>query len=326
MRAHVCKELAGIDALAVEEIEMPVPDAGEVRIRVRAAGVNFADTLIVTGNYQIRPPLPFTPGFEVAGEVDAVGQGVTSVKVGERVMAVVDYGGFAQAVIVPQTQVFRLPDGVDDVVAAGFPVAYGTSHFGLKFKTDLKPGETLLVLGAAGGVGLTAVETGKLMGARVIAAATGEAKMAIAKAAGADVTVDARTPDFRDTIKALTGGRGADVVYDPVGGQAFDQALRCTAWGGRILIVGFASGEVPQIPANILLVKNLSVIGYYWGAHRSLAPDALAASFRELLDWLGEGRLRPHVSKTYALADAVAALKDLRARKTTGKVVLTVEA
>ncbi|HRW60788.1 MAG TPA: NADPH:quinone oxidoreductase family protein [Defluviicoccus sp.] len=324
MRALVCKELSGIDGLAVEEIPMPEPAAGEVRIRVRAAGVNFADTLIVAGNYQVRPPLPFSPGFEVAGVVDAVGPGVADFKGGERVMAVADWGGFAQAVVVPQGQVFRLPDGVDDVVAAGFPVAYGTSHFGLRFKAALKPGESLLVLGAAGGVGLTAVETGKLLGARVIAAATGEAKMAIAREAGADETVDARAPDFRDTIKALTGGRGADVVYDPVGGQAFEQALRCTALGGRILIVGFASGEVPQIPANLLLVKNISVIGYYWGAHRTLAAEALAASFGELLGWLAQGQLKPHVSKTFPLAEAVAALKDLRARKTTGKVVLTV--
>lgn len=324
MRALVCKELSGLDGLAVEDIPVPEPAVGEVRIRVRAAGVNFADTLIVAGNYQVRPPLPFSPGFEVAGVVDAVGPGVADFRGGERVMAVTDWGGFAQAVVVPQGQVFRLPDGVDDVVAAGFPVAYGTSHFGLRFKAALKPGENLLVLGAAGGVGLTAVETGKLLGARVIAAATGEAKMAIAREAGADETVDARAPDFRDTIKALTGGRGADVVYDPVGGQAFEQALRCTALGGRILIVGFASGEVPQIPANLLLVKNISVIGYYWGAHRTLAPEALAASFRELLGWLAQGQLRPHVSKTFPLAEAVAALKDLRARKTTGKVVLTV--
>lgn len=324
MRAVLCKTLSGIDGLALEDIALPVPAEGEVRIRVRAAGVNFADTLIVAGNYQVRPPLPFSPGFEVAGVVDAVGAGVAGFKGGERVMAVVDWGGFAEAVVAPQGQVFRLPDGVDDVVAAGFPVAYGTSHFGLKFRAGLVRGETLLVLGAAGGVGLTAVETGKLMGANVIAAATGEARMAIARAAGADQVVDARAPDFRDTVKALTGGRGADVVYDPVGGQAFEQALRCTAPGGRILIVGFASGEVPQIPANLLLVKNLSVIGYYWGAHRTLAPEALAASFHDLLGWLADGHLRPHVSKTYPLADAAVALKDLRARKTTGKVVLTV--
>lgn len=324
MRALVCKELSGIDSLAVEEVPVPEPAAGEVRIRVRAAGVNFADTLIVAGNYQVRPPLPFSPGFEVAGVVDAVGPGVTDFTGGERVMAVADWGGFAEAVVVPQGQAFCLPDGVEDTVAASFPVAYGTSHFGLKFKAALRPCESLLVLGAAGGVGLTAVETGKLLGAQVIAAATGEARMAIAREAGADHTVDSRAPDFRDTVKALTGGRGADVVYDPVGGHAFEQALRCTALGGRILIVGFASGEVPQIPANLLLVKNISVIGYYWGAHRTLAPDALAASFRELLDWLGDGRLRPHVSKTYPLTDAIAALKDLRARKTTGKVVLTI--
>jgi NADPH2:quinone reductase len=228
-------------------------------------------------------------------------------------------------VVVPENQVFALSPGIDDVIAASFPVAYGTSHFGLKTRAGLKAGESVLVLGAAGGVGLTAVETAALLGASVIAAASGEAKMAVAREAGARHTVDARAPDFKDRVKALTGGRGVDVVYDPVGGTAFAEAMRCTAAGGRLLIVGFASGDVPQIPANILLVKNLSAIGYYWGAHRTLAPDAMADSFRELLRWLAEGKLRPHVSATYPLQAAIEALRDLRARKTTGKVALTIE-
>lgn len=324
MRAIRCKALGELDGLVYEETESPQPAAGEVRVRVRACGVNFADTLIVAGTYQIKPPLPFSPGFEVAGTVIATGCGVTRVCPGQRVMAIVEWGGFAEEVVAPQTQVFALPDGVDDVTAAGFPIAYGTSHFGLKFKAGLKAGETLLVLGAAGGVGLTAVETAKLMGATVIAAASGGDKMRIAREAGADAVVDARAPDLRERIKELTAGRGVDVVYDPVGGAAFEAAMRATAPGGRLLIVGFASGEVPQIPANILLVKNLSAIGFYWGAHKTLAPAQMAASFEELLDWLAAGRLRPHVSRTYPLADAAAALKELRARKTTGKVVLTV--
>lgn len=324
MRAIRCKALGELDGLVYEETESPQPTAQEVRVRVRACGVNFADTLIVAGTYQIKPPLPFSPGFEVAGEVIAAGSGVTRFRPGQRVMAIVEWGGFAEEVVAPQTQVFALPDGVDDVTAAGFPIAYGTSHFGLKFKAGLKAGETLLVLGAAGGVGLTAVETAKLMGATVIAAASGDDKMRIAREAGADAVVDARAPDLRERIKELTAGRGVDVVYDPVGGEAFEAAMRATAPGGRLLIVGFASGEVPQIPANILLVKNLSAIGFYWGAHKTLAPAQMAASFEELLDWLAAGRLRPHVSRTYPLADAVVALKELRARKTTGKVVLTV--
>ncbi len=324
MRAIRCKALGELDGLVYEETESPQPTAQEVRVRVRACGVNFADTLIVAGTYQIKPPLPFSPGFEVAGEVIAAGSGVTRFRPGQRVMAIVEWGGFAEEVVAPQTQVFALPDGVDDVTAAGFPIAYGTSHFGLKFKAGLKAGETLLVLGAAGGVGLTAVETAKLMGATVIAAASGDDKMRIAREAGADAVVDARAPDLRERIKELTAGRGVDVVYDPVGGEAFEAAMRATAPGGRLLIVGFASGEVPQIPANILLVKNLSAIGFYWGAHKTLAPAQMAASFEELLDWLAAGRLRPHVSRTYPLADAAAALKELRARKTTGKVVLTV--
>jgi NADPH2:quinone reductase len=324
MRAIRCNALGEPDRLVCEEVEPPAIGARDVRIRVRAAGVNFADTLIIAGSYQIKPPLPFSPGFEVAGEVLACGDAVSRVRPGQRVMAIVDYGGFAEQVAAPEAQVLALPDGVGDVVAAAFPVAYGTSHFGLKVKAGLAAGETLLVLGAAGGVGLTAVETAKLLGATVIAAASGEDRMRIARDAGADAVIDARAPDLRDQVKELTGGRGVDVVYDPVGGAAFEAALRATAPGGRILIVGFASGDVPQIPANILLVKNLSAIGLNWGAHKTLAPDAMAASLAELLAWLADGRLKPHVSRTYPLADAVAALKELRARKTTGKVVLTV--
>ncbi len=324
MRAIRCKALGDADGLAFEEVEPPAIGARDVRIKVRAAGVNFADTLIIAGGYQIKPPLPFSPGFEVAGEVLACGGEVRRFRPGQRVMAIVDWGGFAEEVAAPETQVFALPDSVEDVIAAGFPVAYGTSYFGLKIKAGLTPGETLLVLGAAGGVGLTAVETAKLLGARVIAAASGEDKMRVAKDAGADAVVDARAPDLRDRIKELTAGRGVDVVYDPVGGAAFETALRATTAGGRLLIVGFASGQVPQIPANILLVKNLSAIGFYWGAYKMLAPDAMAASFDELLGWLADGRLRPHVSHTYPLADAAVALKELRARKTMGKVVLTV--
>lgn len=323
MRAIVCKALGDVSDLVVEDVPTPPLGPDAVRIAVEAAGVNFADTLIIAGKYQIRPSPPFTPGFEVAGRVLECAAGVSRCRPGDRVMAVIEYGGFAEEVVATQDCVFLLPDGIDPVVAAGFPVAYGTSHLGLKYKAGLASGETLLVNGAAGGVGLTAVEIGKRLGAMVIATASGGEKLAIASAAGADHVLDSRTDDLRSAIKALTGGRGVDVVYDPVGGKLFEASLRATAAGGRILLVGFASGEVPQIPANILLVKNISAIGFYWGAHRTLAPRWMQESFEELVCWLGEGSLRPHVSHAFPLTDAVDALRALKARRTTGKVVLT---
>jgi len=324
MRAVLCKHFCTPADLTVEDVPMPELTDGSVRIAVRAAGVNFADTLIIAGKYQVKAPPPFSPGFEIAGEVLECGAGVSRVKPGDRVMAVIEYGGFAEQVVAPETEVHVLPDTVDDQVGAGFPVAYGTSHLGLKLRARLRAGETLLVHGAAGGVGLTAVEIGKRLGATVIATAGGAEKLQIAADAGADHLIDSRTGDVRETVKALTDGRGADVVYDPVGGALFDASLRCTAPGGRILLVGFASGDVPQIPANILMVKNIDAIGFYWGAHRVFAPELMTASFEELLTWLGEGSLKPHVSGTYPLDEAPKALQDLKARRTTGKVVLTV--
>ena len=324
MRAVVCREWCDPSGLRVEDVPVPPLAADGVRIAVHAAGLNFADTLIIAGAYQIKPPLPFSPGFEAAGRVLECAAGVTRCKPGDRVMAVVEYGGFAEQVVAPEDCVFVLPDNVDDVTAAAFPVAYGTSHLGLKYRAGLVAGETLLVHGAAGGVGLTAVEIGKRLGAVVIATASGAEKLRVCAEAGADHVVDARAENLRDRIKALTGGRGVDIVYDPVGGRLFEASLRSTAPGGRILIVGFASGEVPQIPANILLVKNISAIGYYWGGHRTLAPHWMQASFEELLRWLAKGSLQPRVSQTYPLSDTTSALQALRARRTTGKVVLTV--
>lgn len=325
MRAVLCRALTGIDGLTVEDVPSLPLRAGMVRIAVAAAGVNFADTLIVAGKYQQKPPLPFSPGFEVAGRVIACADDVERVRPGDRVLAVMEHGGYAEEALVPETQVFRLPDAVDEVIAAGFAVAYGTSHLGLRYKARLQPGEVLLVHGAAGGVGLTAVEIGKRLGATVIATAGGADKLRIAAEYGADHLIDYKQEDIRERVKAITGDRGADVVYDPVGGSVFEASLRCAAPNGRLLVVGFASGTVPQIPANILLVKNLSAIGYYWGQQWKLAPQTTAESFDELLEWLAAGTLRPHVSQTCPLEQAKTALHDIVQRKSTGKIVLTVE-
>lgn len=324
MRAVVCKAWCGPEALAVEDVPAPTLEANRVRIRVYCAGLNFADNLIIAGRYQIKPELPFSPGFEIAGRVLECGEGVVRCKPGDRVMAVLDYGGFAEEVVADQESVFVLADSVSDEVAAAFPVAYGTSHLGLKYKCALEPGESVLIHGAAGGVGLTAVEIAKRLGATVIATASGADKLAVAATAGADHTLDSRADGLRDQVKALTGGLGVDVVYDPVGGKLFEESLRCTANGGRILIVGFASGDVPQIPANILLVKNISAIGYYWGAHRTVRPAWMRASFEELLGWLAAGTLKPLVSQTFSLDEAPEAMQALKARRTTGKVVLKI--
>lgn len=324
MRAVVCRNWCEASGLVVDEVAPPPLEPNSVRIAVHAAGLNYADTLIIAGSYQVKPPLPFSPGFEIAGQVLECAPEVTHCIPGDRVMAIVEWGGFAEQVVAPAANVFVLPDGVEETIAAGVPVAYGTSHLGLKHRANLTAGETLLVHGAAGGVGLTAVEIGKQLGATIIATATGDEKQAVARAAGADHTLDSRAEDLRDRIKALTHGRGVDVVYDPVGGRLFDVSLRATAPGGRILVVGFASGEVPQIPANILLVKNIAAIGFAWGAYRTLAPHLMRASLDELLAWIAAGRLKPHVSETFPLARAVEALQALRSRRTTGKVVLTI--
>ncbi len=325
MRAFLCHDWGEAEAMQVEDAPAPEMTADGVRIAVKAAGVNFADTLMVKGEYQVRPPFPFSPGLEVAGEVLECAPGVDAFKQGDRVMAMVHYGGYATEVVAPAKDVVRIPDSMDFTIAAGFPIVYGTSHIGLVDKLKLQPGETLLVHGAAGGVGLTAVEIGKLLGATVIATAGGADKLAVAKRYGADHLIDYKAEDIRERVKQLTDGRGTDAVYDPVGGMAFDASLRATAQMGRILVVGFASGTVPQAPANILLVKNITLIGYYWGAHRKLQPELVRSSFATLMDWYEAGKLKPHISHTFDLADAAKAMAMLKSRKSTGKVVLTME-
>lgn len=323
MRAVVCSDFKGIEGLAVGDLPPRPLGEGMVRIGVRAAGLNFADTLMVSGQYQVKPQLPFAPGLEVAGFVTELGPGVTGLSIGDRVMANLDHGGYAEDAVAKIADTYVIPNEMSFVEAAGFPIVYGTSHIGLKYKLNVQPGETLLVHGAAGGVGLTAVEIGKAMGARVIATAGGKDKLAVAKAHGADDLIDYREEDIRERVKALTDGRGADCVYDPVGGSAFDASLRAIVQGGRILVVGFASGTVPQIPANILLVKNISVIGFFWGAHRVLAPGLVRTSFTELFALFRAGKLKPHVSHTFPLEKVQDAMKTLTGRKSTGKVVLT---
>ncbi len=322
MRAVVCREFGPPEKLSVADLPSPRLGPGQVRIAVAAAGLNFADTLMVAGKYQEKPPFPFVPGLEAAGVVRETGSGVTNLRPGDRVAALLDHGAFAEEAVARAADVYPIPDGMDFVTAAGFPVAYGTSELGLHHRGKLQPGETLLVLGAAGGVGLTAVEIGKAMGATVIAAARGADKLAIAKAHGADHAIDYATEDLRTRVKELTGDRGADVVFDPVGGDAFDAALRVTAWEGRILVIGFAAGRIPAPPANLLLVKNIATIGVFWGASNKRNPAVLRDSFARLFEWWQEGRLKPHVSHRLPLAKVADAMDLLLTRKSTGKVVL----
>jgi NADPH2:quinone reductase len=323
MRAAVCKALGEPETLSIETLASPPVGPGQVRIHTYAAGVNFADGLMVGGTYQEKPPLPFIPGFEIAGTVAELGEGVTGLAVGDRVIGLVSVGGYADEAVVEAANVYPIPDMMSFEAAAGFPIAYGTSHGALDWRADLKAGETLLVLGAAGGVGLTAVEIGHAMGATVIAAASSPEKLAVAKSRGATHLIDTSTEDLRARVKDLVGSRGVDVVYDPVGGDLFDAALRVTAWEGRMIIIGFAGGRVPQIPANLLLVKNVSAIGFYWGSYRAKNPARVRESFRTLLGWVAEGKLKPHVSETFALEDAAKAIRVLQSRKATGKVVIT---
>ncbi len=305
---------------ALIELPRPEPKAGELRVRIVACGLNFADLLMVAGTYQDTPEPPFTLGMEVAGIVDALGEGVSGPPVGTPVAVYGGAGGLADYACYEARRVTELPEGTDMQAAAALQVAYGTSHVALDYKAQLKAGETLLVLGAAGGVGLSAVEIGKLMGARVIACARGADKLAVAKAAGADHLIDAKTEDIREAVKALGG---ADVVYDPVGGDQFTAAMRAANPEARLLAIGFASGDVPQIKANHLLVKNLSVIGFYWGGYLKFKPEVVTDSLTTLIGWLNEGRIKPHVSNVFALEQAHEGLDLLKTRKSTGKVVIT---
>ncbi|WP_144175687.1 NADPH:quinone oxidoreductase family protein [Pseudomonas sp. Kh13] len=322
MKAVLCKTLGPARDLVLEEVTSPVPKKNEILLDVQAAGVNFPDTLIIEGKYQFQPPLPFSPGCEAAGVVAAVGEKAGTFKIGDRVMALTGWGAFAEQVAVPFYNVQPIPASMDFTSAAAFGMTYGTSMHALRQRGQLQAGETLLVLGASGGVGLAAVEIGKAMGARVIAAASSAEKLAVAKAAGADELIDYSQASLRDEIKRLTGGQGVDVIYDPVGGELFEQAVRGLAWNGRLLVVGFASGTIPQLAANLVLLKGAAVVGVFWGAFAQRQPEDNAANFRQLFAWHAEGKLKPLVSQTYPLAEAGAAIERLGQRQAVGKLVV----
>ena len=322
MRAVRCHELAGPASLRVDDLEEPTPGAGEVLIDVRAAGVNFPDLLITQGKYQFKPDLPFIPGGEAAGVVRAVGAGVGSVSVGDRVAATMLHGAFAERLVVPEMATAKLPDGVSFEVGAATLLTYLTTLHALIDRASIAAGETLLVLGAAGGVGTAAVELGKVLGARVIAAASSASKVDFCKAHGADEGICYATEDLKERTKALTSGHGADVVYDPIGGAYAEQALRAIAWQGRYLVVGFASGEIPKIPLNLVLLKGCQIAGVFWGSFAMREPAKNRAHAAQLFSWVAAGKLRPHVDEAIPFARAANALDKIARRQVKGKLVL----
>lgn len=320
MRAIQCTEWGPPEGLQLNEIPAPQPGPGQVLVRVDAAGVNFPDWLIVQKKYQLQPPLPFTPGAELAGEVLALGEGVTHLRLGQKVVGLSMVGAFAEQALLPAAQCMPLPTGFDPALAAAFTLAYGTSWHALRDRCALQAGETLLVLGAAGGVGLAAVEIAKAAGAKVIAVASSDEKRGICLQHGADAAIGYEA--LREQIKSLTEGKGVDVVYDAVGGAQAEPAIRSLAWRGRYAVVGFASGEIPSIPLNLLLLKGSSLIGVFWGEWVKREPKAWAAGLTELMGWLQAGKLKPLISRRYALAETPQALRDLGDRKVTGKIVI----
>jgi len=323
MKAVLCKQYGPPESLTIEELPSPKAGPGEVVVTVKAASVNFPDVLIIQNKYQFKPPLPFSPGSELAGVVKEVGSGVSAWKPGDRVIAFTTYGAFAEEVKTEAARLLPLPAGMDFVSGAAFLLTYGTSDHALRDRGALKAGESLLVLGAAGGVGLAAIEIGSALGARVIAAASSEAKLAVCREHGADATINYATEDLRKRVQALTEGRGVDVVYDPVGGAYSEAAFRSLAWRGRLLVVGFAAGEIPKLPLNLPLLKGAAAVGVFWGDFARREPQIFAESVSQLTRWYAEGRLRPHVSQTLPLAKAAEALKLLASREAKGKIVLT---
>ncbi len=324
MKAVLCKAYGPPESLVLEDV--PEPDVGpeDVLVDVRAAALNFPDVLMIAGKYQFQPPFPFSPGGEVAGTVAATGANVSGFAPGDRVFGGVGHGGFAERVGVPGRRLHRMPEAMSFAQASGISTTYGTSYYALKDRAALQPGENLLVLGAAGGVGIAAVQLGKALGARVIAAASSAEKLDVARASGADETIDYSDGQLKDKVKALTDGKGADVIYDPVGGDLFDQCMRCINWYGRVLVIGFAAGDIPRVPINLVLLKSCQVVGVFYGAWSMRSPDEQAKRFREILDLFEAGSIDPLVGKRYPLEQYAEAMRDLSERRAIGKVVLTV--
>jgi NADPH2:quinone reductase len=324
MKVLLCTQFGLPETLAVQKIPDPTLSPNQVLIAVEACGVNFPDVLIIQNKYQFKPELPFAPGGEVAGKILAIGDQVQGYQVGQTVLALCGWGGFAEKVAVDVDRVFPLPPGLSAEVAATTLYTYGTSYYALKDRANLQPGETLLVLGAAGGVGLAAVELGKLMGAKVIAAASSEEKLALCRQKGAELTINYETEDLKTIIKDLTDGKGVDVVYDPVGGKFTESALRGMAWKGRYLIVGFADGEIPQIPMNLPLLKGCSIMGVFWGQFSKVEAKASFQNIRQLVAWIQEGKIKQHIGRTYSLEEAPEALRAILDRKMLGKGVVVI--
>lgn len=324
MKAVLCKAFGPADTLVIEDTSSPHIKKNEVLLDVHAAGINFPDTLIIEGKYQFKPPFPFSPGGEAAGVISAVGENVSHLNVGDRVMALTGWGSCAEQIAVPAYNILPMPDAMDFTTAAAFSMTYGTAMHALKQRGALQAGETLLVLGASGGVGLAAIEIGKAMGARVIAAASSAEKLEVARQAGADELINYQDEDVRERLKTLTKGQGVDVVIDPVGGDLFETVFRSIAWNGRMLVIGFASGTIPSLPANLPLLKGAAVIGVFWGSFAQRQPQDNVANFQQLFAWYAEGKLKPLVSQTFALEDTAQAINTLAARKAVGKLVIKV--
>jgi NADPH:quinone reductase len=324
MKAVLCKNYGLPDTLAFSEVSIPTLADSEVLIQVKAVGINFPDVLIIQNKYQFKPPLPFSPGGEVAGIIHALGKNVSHLKVGDSVIALCGWGGLAEFVSVKASRVFTLPQGLNFIEGAGTLYTYGTSYHALKDRAQIKSGETLLVLGAGGGVGLAAVQLGKIMGATIIAGASSHDKLEVCKKMGAHHLINYSTEDLRTRIKEITAERGVDVVYDPVGGSLAEQALRSIAWKGRYLVVGFASGTIPSFPANLPLLKGASIVGVFWGRFAEREPEKSAQNFSQLTTWIKEGKINQHIHKIYSLEQAPQALQDLMDRKITGKAIVQI--
>jgi len=322
MHAWLCENPTGVDALTWQELPTPEPGAGEVRVAIKAASLNFPDLLIVQNKYQLKPPLPFVPGAEYAGVVEAVGPGVSQLKIGQSVACLAGTGGFGSHVIAQAAQCLPLPEGFSHVDAAAFIMIYATSHHALVDRAQLKAGETVLILGAAGGVGTSAIQIAKAVGARVIAAASTDEKCAFCKTLGADETINYSSQDLREAIKTLTQGKGPDVIYDPVGGNLAEPAFRSIAWRGRYLVVGFAGGEIPALPLNLTLLKGASLVGVFWGGFAKQEPKASAAAMAELVRWYAEGKIKPAIDRTMPMQELKAAYARMGSREVKGKLVL----